>query len=114
MLALLGAFGTWGVLPLYLRALASVPSLDIVMSRLLFGCVFVLGWLSLRGELGQVRAALAAPATRKWLALTATLISISWLVYVWAVGHGRVVESSLRYFICPARCALGHFANRGS
>jgi len=108
VLALLGAFTTWGVLPLYLRELASVPALDIVMSRLVFCCVFVLGWLGLRGQLGQVRRALSTPATRKRLVLTATLVSINWLVYVWAVGHGRVVESSLGYFINPlVNVALG-------
>lgn len=108
VLALLGAFGTWGVLPLYLRELASVPSLDIVMARLVFCCAFVLAWLGLRGELGQVWSALAGPATRKRLVLTATLISINWLVYVWGVGHGRVVEASLGYFINPlVNIALG-------
>ena len=108
VLALFGAFGIWGVLPLYLRELAGVPSLDIAMSRMVFCCVFVLGWLSLRGELGQVRSALATPATRKRLLLTATLISINWLVYVWGVGHGRVVETSLGYFINPlVNVALG-------
>ena len=108
VLALLGAFGTWGLLPLYLRQLAGVPSLDIVMSRLVFCCVFVLGWLALRGELRQVRTALATPSTRKRLVLTAILISVNWLVYVWGVGHGRVVETSLGYFINPlVNVALG-------
>jgi chloramphenicol-sensitive protein RarD len=108
VLALLGAFSIWGVLPLYLRELSRVSALDVVMYRLVFCCVFVLGWLGLRGQLGQVKSALARPATRMRLLLSAVLVSINWLVYVWAVAHGRVIETSLGYFINPlVNVALG-------
>ncbi len=108
LLALLGAFTIWGLLPLYLRALASVPALQILTYRAVLCCVVVLGFLALRGELGQVRQALANGATRKRLALTALLISVNWLVFVWAVQSGRVIESSLGYFINPlVNVALG-------
>ena len=108
VLALLGAFGTWGLLPLYLRELSPVPARDIVVYRLVFCCVFVLGFLALRGELRQVQRALVEPATRLRLSFTAALISINWFVYVWAVGNGRVVEASLGYFINPlVNVALG-------
>ncbi|MFI5306816.1 MAG: EamA family transporter RarD [Polyangiales bacterium] len=108
VLALLGAFGIWGGLPLYLRELSSVPASQIVVYRLVFCCAFVLAWLGLRGAVGQVRNALAVPSTRRRLLLSAMLISTNWLVYVWAVGNGRVVESSLGYFINPlVNVALG-------
>jgi chloramphenicol-sensitive protein RarD len=64
-------------------------------------CVVELFSLRLRGELSSVRAALVDPSSRRRLATTAVLISVNWLVYVWAVSQGRVVEASLGYFITP-------------
>lgn len=108
LLALLGAFTIWGLLPLYLRGLESVAPLQIMAYRAVLCCVVVLGFLALRGELGEVRQALAVRGTRGRLGLSAVLISINWLVYVWAVQNGRVIESSLGYFINPlVNVALG-------
>jgi len=58
-------------------------------------------WLAWRGELASVRRALADPGTRLRLVASAALISVNWLVYVWAVTNGQVVEASLGYFINP-------------
>jgi chloramphenicol-sensitive protein RarD len=69
--------------------------------RLFWCCLFVNAWLAVRGELGQVRAALASGPTRARLAGSALAISVNWLVYVWAVGAGHVVETSLGYFVNP-------------
>jgi chloramphenicol-sensitive protein RarD len=99
--ALVTAFVIWGLLPLYLRPLRGVPPTQIMAHRLVWCCVFVLGFLASRRELGRVRDALADPGLRRRLAATAVLVSINWLVYVWAVGTGRVIESSLGYFINP-------------
>jgi chloramphenicol-sensitive protein RarD len=63
--------------------------------------VFVLAWVAIRGELATIRAALANPNVVWRLAVTAALISLNWLVYVWGVMNGRVVETSLGYFIGP-------------
>jgi chloramphenicol-sensitive protein RarD len=88
-------------LPLYLRPLRGISALTIMSHRLVWCCVFVSAWLALRGELGRVRAALLGPATRVRLICSAVLISINWLVYVWAVGTDHVIDSSLGYFINP-------------
>jgi len=99
--AAIGAFTIWGLLPLYLKPMNSVPALQIMSHRLLWCCLFVLAWLGLRGQLGQVRAALADGPTRLRLFITALLISINWIVYVWGVNAGHVLETSLGYFINP-------------
>jgi chloramphenicol-sensitive protein RarD len=99
--ALVTAFLIWGVLPLYLRPLHAVAPTQIMAHRLVWCCVSVLGWLGIRGQLGGVRAALATPQTRIRLFASAMLISINWLLFVWAIGSGRVIESSLGYFINP-------------
>jgi chloramphenicol-sensitive protein RarD len=99
--ASVGAFVIWGLFPLYLKPMAEVPALQIMAHRVVWCCLLVFAWLALRGELGAVRAALADPASRIRLAGSAALISVNWLIYVWAVNNGHVVEASLGYFINP-------------
>jgi chloramphenicol-sensitive protein RarD len=95
------AFAVWGVFPLYFHALNQVPAPQIIAQRIAWSCVFVLGWLWWRGELGLLRTALRNPGVVLRLATTATLITLNWLSYVWGIAHGRVVETSLGYFIGP-------------
>jgi chloramphenicol-sensitive protein RarD len=95
------AFFIWGLLPLYLKALQSVPILQITAHRLVWGCLFAFLWLRLRGEIGHVRAALRDPTVRWRLCASATLISINWITYVYGIAANRVVETSLGYFINP-------------
>jgi chloramphenicol-sensitive protein RarD len=95
------SFALWGVFPLYFHVLHQVPASQVIAHRLAWSCLFVLGWLYLRGELGLLRVALRDRGVVLRLALTATLITVNWLTYVWGVVHGRVVETSLGYFIGP-------------
>ena len=95
------AFTIWGAMPLYLKPLGALPALEIMSHRIVWCCVLVFGWLALRGQLGAVRAALGDPRVRTRLMASATLISINWIIYVWAVGNGHVIDSSLGYFINP-------------
>lgn len=101
LLAAVGAFLIWGLLPLYLKQLPDVPVLQVTAHRLIWGCLLALGWLALRGELPQVRAALANPGVRWKLCLSAALVSINWIAYVYGIATHRVVETSLGYFINP-------------
>ena len=95
------AFLIWGLLPLYLKLFHSLSALQVTSHRLLWGCLFAMGWLAVRNQLGQVRTALANPKVRWRLCTSAALISVNWIVYVWGVSHDRVVEASLGYFINP-------------
>lgn len=95
------AFAIWGVFPLYFHALNPVPSLQVIAHRIAWSCVFVFGWMSIRGGLASVRAALFNRGVVLRLAAAATLISLNWFTYIWGIGHGRVVETSLGYFIGP-------------
>src|SRR5262249_55800054 len=79
------AFAMWGVFPLYFHALHQVPPVQIIAQRIAWSCVFVLGWLCLRGEMGSLRAALKDRGVVLRLATSATLITLNWLTYVWGV-----------------------------
>ncbi len=108
LLAAMGSFVIWGVFPLYLKPLHDVPSLQIIAHRIVWACVLVLLWLLVRGELGELRKPLTNPAVLGRLVASALLISVNWLGYVWGVGHGHVLETSLGYFINPlANVLLG-------
>ncbi len=96
-----GAFFIWGLLPLYLKALERVPVLQVTAHRLVWGCLFALGWLLLRRELSGVREALSTPGVRWRLVTSAALISANWTTYIYGIATERVVETSLGYFINP-------------
>ncbi|MCC7197992.1 MAG: EamA family transporter RarD, partial [Gammaproteobacteria bacterium] len=103
-----GAFFIWGLFPLYFKPLAGVPALELVSHRIVWSAVFVVAWLLWRRELPEVVTVLRDWRKARWLAASAVLICVNWLVYVWAVTHGRVVEVSLGYFINPLfNVALG-------
>jgi len=100
-IAAVAAFTMWGVLPLYLKPLHDINAITIIAHRLTWGFVCVIAWLALRGQLSGVLAALRQPRLLAGLAGTATLISLNWLIYVWAIGHEHVIDTSLGYFINP-------------
>ncbi len=100
-LAAAAAYVLWGVFPLYIKQVAAVPALQVVAHRSWWSLVFVFGLLALLGRLRWLRAALADGRTLRVFALSALLLSANWLVYVWAVSAGRIVDASLGYFINP-------------
>jgi chloramphenicol-sensitive protein RarD len=95
------AFLMWGLFPLYWKPLAAVPALEVVAHRVTWGLLSVALWVSLRGRWREVFAVAARPRTVLLLVGTAVLIAVNWLVFIWAVLNGRVMESSLGYFINP-------------
>jgi chloramphenicol-sensitive protein RarD len=101
LLAAIAAFTIWGVLPLYMRPLHELSALEIMAHRIVWSCLLVFAWLAWRHEVGAVRTALANPGTRYRLMITAVLISINWLIYVWSIANGHVIDASLGYFINP-------------
>jgi chloramphenicol-sensitive protein RarD len=95
------AFAMWGVFPLYFHPLYQISAFQIIAHRIVWSCAIVLVWMALRRELSTLRATLANRSLVWRLALSATLVTLNWLVYVWAVTHGHVIETSLGYFINP-------------
>ncbi len=95
------AFTIWGLFPLYFHPLSGVSAFQVIAHRVVWSCLFVLVWMAMRGELSVLRATLADRRVVGRLTATATLITINWLVYVWGVTNGHVVETSLGYFIGP-------------
>ena len=106
----LAAFASWGLLPVYWKFLAGVPSHEILMHRILWTSVFALALVAIAGRSAEVRAILRTP--RQLLALTASslLLAGNWLVFIWAVHRGEIVATSLGYYLNPMiSVALGVF-----
>jgi chloramphenicol-sensitive protein RarD len=97
----IAAFTIWGLFPLYLHLLSDVSPLEIVAHRILWSCLFLIGVLLVRAELGCLTTTLGKPRLLAGLAASACLITCNWLVYVWSVTHHHIVESSLGYYINP-------------
>jgi chloramphenicol-sensitive protein RarD len=97
----LAAYVFWGVMPAFWKTLASVPASEILAHRVpwaLLSFAVIARW---RGRLGEVRAVLANGRLRATLCLSALLLAINWLTFVYAVVTGRVLQASLGYFINP-------------
>ncbi len=95
------AYVIWGLFPLYFHALARVDAFEIVVHRSLWSFMFV--WLVLLATRRWQWLADVARRPRLWgqFVLSALLLSVNWLLYVWAVNHGHVIEASLGYFVTP-------------
>jgi chloramphenicol-sensitive protein RarD len=97
----LGAYLLWGVFPLYFPLLEPAGGLEIVAHRVVWSLLFIALLLTVRRGWSQVRATVADRRSLLVLAAAAVLIAVNWLVYVYAVNSGHVVEASLGYFINP-------------
>jgi chloramphenicol-sensitive protein RarD len=108
LLAALGAYGLWGLLPIFFRLLHHVDPVEIVTQRILWSLLLILTLLALRNGIGPMIAVLRDRRLLLALAGSAVMIAINWLVYVWAVNDGHVVATSLGYFLNPlVNVALG-------
>jgi chloramphenicol-sensitive protein RarD len=91
----------WGLFPLYWKWLQHVPALQLICHRILWSCLILIGVILFMRRSKEFRIAALAPSVVRIYTAAALLISINWLVYVWAVNNGFIVESSLGYFINP-------------
>lgn len=101
LFAALGAFTMWGLLPLYWKALSSAIPLEILCHRIIWSTVATLLLLLLWGKIGSLGKALKKKKIVLRFILTSLLISVNWLIYIWAVNSNYIVESSLGYYINP-------------
>ncbi len=96
-----GAYLLWGFLPLYFKVLDHVGPIEIVAHRIVWSLALLGVLIALRRRWPALRAALANRRAMLLLAVTAVLIAVNWLVYVYAVVSGHVLEGSLGYYLNP-------------
>ena len=101
VIAAIGTYSIWGMLPLFFRLLHHVDPIEIVTQRVIWSVILILVLLAARKGLAAFVAALRTPRLVLPLMASAVMIAINWLVYVWAVNDGHVVACSLGYFLNP-------------
>lgn len=98
-----GCYFIWGLIPLVFQLLGrmSVGPWEILASRTVFAAPTALVFVLIAGQGRQALAALRTPKVIKWLALSSLLIGVNWITYIASVNSGRVLETSLGYYITP-------------
>lgn len=96
-----GAFLWWGGAVFYFKAVAHVAPMEVLAHRIVWSVAMLALLLALGGRLGGLRAAFGNPRTLAALSATTVLIAVNWYVFIRAVGHSQVLQTSLGYFINP-------------
>jgi chloramphenicol-sensitive protein RarD len=100
LLAGVAAYAIWGLFPLYFRELRGISSWEIAGVRVLATAVVTWAVLAMRRDFAWVRPALV-PRVAVRLVLAGFAIATNWLIYVWAVVNGHVVDAAIGYYINP-------------
>ena len=101
-----GAYGMWGLFPAFFPLLKPAGAVEVLAHRIIWSFLFMVVVVAVVRRLGDLKAI----SGRTWLLLTAAaaLISVNWVIYVYAVNNGHVVDAALGYFINPlVSIALG-------
>ncbi|HEV7345842.1 MAG TPA: EamA family transporter RarD [Devosia sp.] len=101
VVAALAAYTLWGFLPLLFRAIEAAGSVMIVAERIVWSLLLLALILAFRGGFGTVRALFSDRRRLLLTVVSAVLLAGNWLLYVWAVESGQVLEASFGYFINP-------------
>ena len=109
-LAAASCYLLWGLVPLYWKQLAAINPVELIAHRHVWSLGFVLALVGLQGGFGEVRVALGDARRVGLNFVSAVLLTTNWLVYVWGVNTGHVIETSLGYFLVPlVNVAAGRF-----
>jgi chloramphenicol-sensitive protein RarD len=97
----LAAYLLWGMLPFYMKAVAHLPLIEVIAHRIVWSVPIAAAVLVWTGRTADFKVAIRTPHMLGMAALTATLISVNWGIYVWAIAVDRTVETALGYYINP-------------
>lgn len=97
----MGAYVSWGILPLYWKALQAVPATQILAHRMSWSVIVALILVGFRGGWSWLWEALTNRKTLFTFSVTGAMLTTNWFIFIWAVNADRVVDASLGYFISP-------------
>ncbi|HER26870.1 MAG TPA: EamA family transporter RarD, partial [Rhodospirillales bacterium] len=102
------AFSLWGVFPIYFKSVSALPPFEVLSHRVLWSVVLLAILLVLTRRTNEIIIVFCNRKLLGLLTLSALLITLNWLVFIWAVSNNMVLQSSLGYFINPlVSVALG-------
>ncbi len=97
----IGAYLLWGLFPIYWKLLHQVPALQVIGHRISWSFILLIAVVLLTRQWKDFRSAALTAKTLRIYSVAAVLLTVNWLVYVWGVNAGFIVETSLGYFINP-------------
>jgi chloramphenicol-sensitive protein RarD len=102
----IAAYTMWGLFPIYWKFLHQVPALQVIGHRINWSFLLLIAVIMCTRQWQQFRSAALTAKTFGIYSIAAVLLTINWLVYVWGVNSGFIVETSLGYFINPLLSVL--------
>ena len=104
------AYSLWGIFPLFWKALKHVSSYELLLHRVVWSAIVLIIVARVFGVHRKLLPAFKKPKIILVYFLSGLLVALNWVIYIWAVNNGRILESSLGYYICPLLTAfLGVF-----
>lgn len=97
----LSAYTLWGLAPIYFKLISQVPAGEILTHRVIWSFVLLLVLVLLKRQWPRVQAVLKRPRQLALLTLTSTLVGGNWLLFIWAINNGHMLDASLGYYINP-------------
>jgi len=108
--AIIAASTIWGLSPIYYKQLSHIPSLEVLAHRVWWSLVLFAIILAAQSRLGEVRKALSSRRNFGLIAVAATMVSVNWFLFIFAIQIGRTTETSLGYFVYPlVAVVIGRF-----
>ena len=101
LIAAIAAFATWGLIPVYWKLLNKLPAFEILAHRFVWTTVFLVILLSWQQRWPEVRDATRSRRALLYCLASGLSVSINWFFFIWAVNVGRIIETSLGYFMTP-------------
>ncbi|MGL5653555.1 EamA family transporter RarD [Vibrio misgurnus] len=101
MLLAVSAYTMWGIAPIYFKALGAVSALEILSHRVLWSFFLLAILVQLGRRWGNVQSVVKTPRKLGLLLITALLVGVNWLIFIWAINSNHLLDASLGYYINP-------------
>lgn len=102
----IAAYAMWGFFPIYWKLLHALPALQLLGHRIVWSFILLSIFILLTRQWNDFRSVAFVPKTLGLYSVAGVLLSLNWLIYVWGVNAGFIVETSLGYFINPLLSVL--------
>jgi chloramphenicol-sensitive protein RarD len=101
LIAGFAAFVTWGLVPVYWKLLRDIPATQILAHRFIWTIAFLAALLTWQRRWPEVITTATSRRSALFCLSSGIMVSLNWLIFIWAVNIGRVLETSLGYFMTP-------------
>lgn len=101
LFAAAGSYLLWGLFPLFWKRFHGIDATELIAHRMVWALVFLLGVVVAQGAFRSLQAALSNRTVLLNNFVSGALLTANWLVYVWGVNTGHIIETSLGYFLVP-------------